>query len=815
MPIQIAPLAPETLRWRVDEKSLLRSASEATGAMPSHGQPIAQEALRYALLAGNDFHQHIFIRGPAGSGRRALLQAMHTALQPPHRARLDYCYACRFAAPARPQLLALPPGSGPAVGAALAQLADFIGEHLPRLLDGAPLKARRDALRERTVKAINELTRPLEEELKVHGLALVRVRDGSTAQMAVFPTVVGKPVPPEEFQQLVESGQVERREWERYQAALAAVHERSAAVADQVMQLWRDGQKALAVFDHEHIQRLLHEMTGAQDEVLHIPACRDFIAAVTDDVIAHFPAIKAGGIDPRRRYTLNPVVCASSENAPLIFAAGADPSYLFGGLTVGPGSAPSDCGHLDLYFGRLADANGGFLALDAAELVQQPAAWRLLAQALNTRQLDHRVFSTECRNRGLVASPLPLDVRVVLIGDAETYRALYLHDGRFAELFDFIVDFDTCCERDLQGSLLYRELLRCLQHDESLPEIKAPALAVLIEQGARLAARRNKLTLRLEPIFDIAREAGTIARAADRQSIDAEDVQNAIAHREFRHSLPRRDYFRRIGEETIRVRLQGKSIGQINGLTIKPALPEGFGIPLRVSCSFEPGHSADIEIGGRGRPRSLPIDSSSALAAVAGEPPAAYRMEGLLRALLGVMLPLPHPLQFHAILLFESDHPGNDAEHCTAACAAALLSATAGVALRQNLALAGSLDFAGQLQPVPDINERIEGFYDCVLALESGGVHGVIMPKANRGDLMLRSDIVRACTNGSFQIYAVDTLHRALELLTEIPTGVQIDGRFPPGSLLAAAAQRLFRNWQQKTTPDAAAPPVEPARRKA
>jgi ATP-dependent Lon protease len=374
--------------------------------------------------------------------------------------------------------------------------------------------------------------------------------------------------------------------------------------------------------------------------------------------------------------------------------------------------------HLMIHAGSLLQADGGLLILETRDVLAEPGAWKVLVRTLRTGRLE--IIPSELAAWGpgplLKPEPIAVNIKVILLGDPALYSILDTHDPDFAELFKVLADFDTSIARNQQGVRYYAGFLTQLDRQEGLPPFARDAVVALTEQGARIAARRDRLTTQFGRLADIAREAAFLARRHGTRTVTGAHVQDAIRRRTHRADLPARHFHKLMAEGAIRLRF------------------------LR-------------------RPS--------------------------------------HPLAFSASIAFEQSYGGIDGDSASGAEMCCLLSALTDVPLRQDLAMTGAIDQVGHIQPVGAVTEKIEGFFDTCQDLGLTGMQGVIIPQANRGVLMLRPDVVEACEAGRFHVYAVETIHQALELLTGRPAGyVDSQGQYPEHTLLRLAVNRARDYWR-------------------
>ena len=362
------------------------------------------------------------------------------------------------------------------------------------------------------------------------------------------------------------------------------------------------------------------------------------------------------------------------------------------------------------------------------------------------------------------------------------YYALDAYDADFPQLFKVLADFDATIPRDKQGLQRYASVLARIVREEKLLAFDRTGVMALAEHGARIAARKGKLTARFGRLADIAREASFVARKANQPHVSCGDVREAIRRTKRRADLPARRFREFVADGTICIQTSGAVVGQVNGLAVLQAGPLMYGFPARITATIGPGTAGVIN-----------IEREAALSG-AIHTKGFYILGGLLRWLLRT----EHPLAFNASIAFEQSYGGIDGDSASGAEMCCLLSALTDMPLRQDLAMTGAIDQVGHILPIGGVNEKIEGFFDACRDIGLTGTQGVIIPRPNAGDLVLREDVVEACTAGHFGVYAIDTVHEALELFTGMPAGRRgDDGAYPDGTLLALAVRRAREYWEK------------------
>jgi len=782
-----SPLPAEALRWRLDPTSFAFHTTDEVDPVPGVvGQSSAVEALRFGLEC-NAPGQNVFIRGLTGTGRMTLVSRLLEELKPVCDVKFDRCYVHNFKQPECPRLITLPAGKGRTFRRRVHDFAEYIRDGLRETVNAEAIKARRESLERRTNTEVEKLTGPFEKDLKENDLALVSIQMGPVNQPAIFPVVDGKPVPPEEFEQLEGQGQVTEERVQKYRDDVKTFGKRLEELSEKVRGLRRKGMQAVHAIIEETVRAALGEMAREILAEFGGDDVRRFLSETIDDVAdTRITGNPENLADPMDLYGVN-LLHEHEPNGecPIVIEGTPTLANLLGTVDrEWTARGPSAADYRNIRAGSLLRADGGYLILDVRDVLTEPGAWKVLMRTLRNSKLE--IVPPELVSpffaMTLKPEPIPVKLKVVLLGESDLYYMLDNYDPDFGHLFKVLADFDTVIERSEEGVRHYAGVLTRIIKEEELLPFDSGAVAELVEHGARVAARRGKLTARFARIADIAREASFLAakRPGGPRLVRGADVVEAIRRGRRRADLPSRKFREYLADGTIRVQTRGGVVGQINGLAVISAGPLTYGFPARITASIGAGSAGLINIEGQAQ-------LSGSL-----HTKGFHILGGLLRHLLKA----EHPLAFSASLAFEQSYGTIDGDSASGAEICCLLSALCDVPIHQHLAMTGSIDQVGHIQAIGGVNEKIEGFFDVCNDIGLTGEQGVIIPTANAGDLMLRPDVVEACRNGHFQVYAVETVHEALELLTGQPAGrMQEDGTYPADTLLRTAQIKAEEYW--------------------
>jgi lon-related putative ATP-dependent protease len=792
---ELQPLAAERLRARLDaEQWRFGTTSELEDLTEVIGQARATEAIQFGIGMGEPGY-NLYVLSPPGIGGQAVVRDMLAARAAQEQVPSDWCYVNNFEQTHRPRVLRLPPGKGAQLSADMSDLVDDLESVIPAAFESEEYRVRRHDL-EQTLKERHE--KPFEElgrEAAQHGIVLVHTPTG----MALAPMREGAVMNPTDFQKLPAAEQ------ERIQRDIAALQQKLERVVEQIPQWRRESQNRIRELDREVVMAAVgHAITALKQRYAEHAAVLDYLSAVERSVIDNaddFRRAEEGAeatvfgisVSPaareaatRRRYSVNVLIDNShARGAPVVYADNPSHPELIGRIEhlAQMGALVTD--FMLIKPGALHRANGGYLVLDARRVLTQPFAWDGLKRCLSANEIRIESLGQALSLVSTVSlepEPIPLNLKVVLVGERVLYYLLYNLDPDFRELFKVAADFEEDMDRSPETQLLYARLVATIARREKLRPLDRDAVARVLEHGSRQAADAEKFSIRVQDITDLLREADYWARAVNRDTVQAADVERAIDARTYRGDRVRSRVQQEIQRGTILIDTEGARIGQVNGLSVVRLGEADFGYPTRISARVRLGKGEvvdiqrEVELGG-------PIHSKGVL---------------ILGGFLGARYSGERPLSLAASLVFEQTYGAVEGDSASCAELCALLSALAEVPVRQALAITGSVNQHGDVQAIGGVNEKIEGFFDTCKGRGLTGEQGVIIPAANVKHLMLREEVVRACRDGRFSVYPVATADQAIELLTGVGAGEpDASGSFPRDSINGRVEQRLARLAEQ------------------
>jgi ATP-dependent Lon protease len=774
----------ENVRWHCDLNDLdFDTTKNINPGTNINGQDEALEALEYAIES-RAFGQNAFVRGLKGTGNLDVISKLLCKHNPQMPNKNDQCYVANFQQPDRPRLITLSAGEAKFFRRWMKKFSDFVTKELNKRLESDEIDAEKTALEDKAHEQIKNLSKPFEDEIKQNNLVLVNIKAESGMQTIISPLIDDKPVNPQQWQELIQKGEVSKEQQAEIQKQIEhytlELQNMAKGVNKVKQQITDDVQDLIEA----KTRQILKAETVVITKRFHTTSVQEYINDVVEDVIEQFFYSQQDQFYPHLRYNVNILVShEKNTNCPIIVETVPSLAKLLGSIESKWGEkGPELSDHMSIKAGTLLRADGGFLVVDARELLSEPGAWKILTRTLKNQLLEivPAEMAWPFSQPTLKPEPIPVNVRVILLGDSQTYYMLDNHDPDFPELFKVLAEFNTELYRDQQGFAKYASVIARFATEENLLAFDKTAVATLIEHGARISAAKDKLTTNFSRVADLAREGHYLANKQGANLITSDHVKTAVARTKKRAGLSSKRFQEMLANGTINLFTSGAQVGEINGLAVIHAGPVVYGFPSRITSTIAPGRAGVINIEGQaGKSGSIHTKGFHILG-------------GLLRH----VLPTTHPLTFSASVAFEQSYGGIDGDSASGAEFCCLISSLTNIPISQEFAMTGAIDQHGRLQAIGGVNEKIEGFYDTCKAQGFTGTQGVIIPKSNAGDLMLRRDVQHAVKENQFSVYAVEYVTQALEILTGQPAGVLIDGEYPEGTVLHKAMQKSDQFWK-------------------
>ena len=769
-------------------------AFETTAELPSMreivGQPRGVRAIEFGIDMGSAGY-NVYVMGPRGTGRLTAIERFIEARAADDPIPDDWLYVHNFAQPHLARALRLPAGLGRQFTDDLAAVIGRLKLDIPRAFEAQPFVEAWQRI-QRDFQARRDAILAQIQALAVQQGFQIRTTEGGV--MLAPLKADGQPMSSEEYDAL---GDAERAELETHRHSLEDSLTESLRATDELEEQAGDAYETLR---RETVAHLLNTQIGPlRERYTGHDAVLAYLGQVQTDILDHIADFEsdgqppsgedgvpagngaAGNVNGLRRYAANLLVDhGATQGAPVVVVDLPTYQNLIGRIEyrVQFGALTTDFTMIKP--GALHAANGGFLVVRATDILSQPFAWEALKRALNTGQVV--IEEPESRGTSVVTTqtlepePIPLRIKVIMLGNPALYYSLFEQEEDFPELFKVKADFAAEMDRTPDNETQYAAFVATRCHEDDLPHFTPGAVAEVVDYSSKLAEDQDRLSTRFGEITDLIREAAYYARRAGETLTRAADVTHAIDERTYRNDLYEELSHRQILEHLVTVVTEGAVVGQINGLTVMQLGDYAFGQPARITARVYMGQSDVIQIE-REVHLTGPIHDKGLLT---------------LRGYIGSQYARDFPLTLGASLTFEQNYGGVEGDSASCAELYALISALGELPVRQDLAVTGSVDQRGVVQPIGGVNHKIEGFFAICQARGLTGTQGVLIPRTNLRNLMLSSEVTAAVADGQFHVYAVETIDQGIELLLGQPAGQrQPDGQYPQGTVHRAVEDRL------------------------
>jgi lon-related putative ATP-dependent protease len=788
----------EKLRWRCPPESLpFRTTDEVHSCMEIIGQERALKAIRLGLEM-DSLGYNIFIVGLVGTGRNTTIKCLLEEIDKTGKSPDDLCYVNNFKDPDQPRCVCLPAGQGRVFKKDMEVLIDSLKKNIPLIFESEEYQKQRRELVEKHRDQEKGMVKDFETRAKKEGFAVVQVQVGPFTRPDVAPMVAGNTMPLDQLENLTDQGQFPKESFELLKTKYSQLSTEMEQVLKETRKVEKIIQEELAALDKSAVSHLIQGATGDMKEKYPQPKIQGYLDEVKDSILenpsrfqpkAETPQLPIPGLalppqaDTFPEYQVNVIVDnTETKGAPVIIETSPTYRNLFGTIERSVdrmgGSWKTD--FTKVKGGSFLKANGGYLVLNALDVFIEPGVWIALKRTLRNRTMEmqsYDPFYLFASSSALKPEPIDVRVKVVMIGDAYLYEAAYYADEDFKKIFKVKADFDTVMERKEETQLQYGTFIRKICNDEKLLPFDRSGVAAVIEYGVRLAGRQKKLSTEFHRITDILREAGYWAKKDGAKEVTEAHVDQAISEKIYRKKMIEEKIQEMIDDGMILIDSSGGKVGQVNGLSVYDMGEYSFGKPSRITVKTSMGKAGIINIereadlSGRTHNKGVLI--------LAGYLRGKYAQD--------------KPLTLTSSICFEQSYGGIDGDSASSTEVYAILSSLAEVPIRQEIAVTGSVNQNGEIQPIGGVNQKIEGFFDVCRARGLTGTQGVMIPHQNTGDLMLRKDIVEAVSQEKFHIYPVETIDQGIEILTGIPAGEKTqEASYPEGTVNFLVNKKLM-----------------------
>ena len=796
----------EKLRRVCDTEQELAFCTSSEDAVPFEdviGQDRALRAMQFGLMMDLPDY-HIFVVGPQGTGKSTFTQAMVSKTAMAGAVPSDWCYIYNFSDPDQPIAVSLPAGEGRVFQSDMKKLLDELRTAIPKAFEENVYEQQKDEIVRSLQKQMEEKFAAVEEEAKQSGFTVKSV----PPRLVLVPLQPnGEPMPQEEFDKL------DAPTKKQYEEKGRVLEKRLDETLHDVQQMQKQTNEKILRLEKDMTMQASAQQFGAlKEKYAQYPAILSYMDGALNDIRQNHTLFRPTEAPEKQnpfammqgennyfvRYEVNLFVSnEKTVGAPVIIES--NPYYynVFGKIEYMSQVLAVSTDQTMVKAGALHKANGGYLILQIADLLKDPIAWDALKKALKYRQISIENIGEQYRlvpTVGLRPEPIPLNVKIVLIGTPYLFEMLYSLDEDFKKLFKVKVDFDIVMPRNEENICKYVSFISGICKKNNLLHFDKTGLCRMIEYSSRIADDQGKLSTRFSEMSDVIHEAATIAKISGAAFVNGNHVNSAIRERKARLDKTEEKLQEMILKGDILLETDGSAIGQINGLSVIGVGGYAFGMPSRITARTFVGHGGVINVE-RETDMSGNIHSKGVL---------------ILSGFLGGKFAQKKQLGLTAQITFEQNYSGVDGDSASSTELYAILSSLADVPIKQNIAVTGSVDQRGEIQPIGGATQKIEGFFDLCNAKGLSGGQGVMIPAQNVENLMLKEEVIHAVAEGKFHIYAVKTIEEGIELLTGVPAGILgKNGKYTPGSIYALAEKKLSE-YSKTMMPQKSAPSKAP-----
>lgn len=773
---------------------------ETTLDVPPLREIIGQERATRALETGLKLKDarnryNIYVAGDPGTGKLSAVQRFVEELSAEEERPPDLCYVHNFSDAYRPRYLQLPAGQGAQLKEDLRRLIENLREELPKAFESDEYQQQRQQVEEQFKEREQQFYQKWQEEAKRRGFQLQQTQIG----IQTIPlTGEGEPMSREEFQELDPEKQRELRE---RQSELQEIIQRdmreAGRLAEERTQAVEELNREVASFviepriNHlkerysenervvDHLEQVKEDLVRNVDSFMNQGGSQQNMQQVLQQMVG---AAGSGGGDPFQKYDVNVLVDHSeTKGSPVVIQDNATYPNLFGRVErrMQMGAMTTDFKMIKP--GSLHEANGGYLILNAENLLRSPLSWEGVKIALRRKEIqieEPAAMLGYSITEGLKPEPIPLDIKLVVIGRSFIYHLLQTYDEDFQKLFSIKSEFGNDMDRTPERERQFAGFLRArLDEDPHLLPFDRSGVGRLVEYASELAGDQQKLSACFSVLMTVIGEASFQAHREETEAVTAEHVQKAIEAQDFRHNLLEEKIRELIERGDIFVDVEGAISGQINGLSYIDLGDHQFGRPVRITANVHTGKDGVVDIE-REAELSGKIHTKGLL---------------ILKGWLGDRFARERPLSLSASMTFEQSYATVDGDSASGAELCALLSELSGIPIQQGISMTGSVNQKGEIQPIGGVNEKIEGFYKVCKVKGLTGDQGAIIPRANVKHLMLSQEVRHAVAEGQFHIWSVQTIDEAVQLLTGQPAGTwnEDEQAYDEGSVYARVDEQL------------------------
>ena len=748
------------------------------------GQGRAASAMEFGLAIKRAGY-NIFVAGITGTGRTSYTRAVVNKVAANENVPDDWCYVYNFKYPDKPIAISLPAGLGYRLARDMRKLVRNLKIKIPKAFDGEEYEKQKGDIVQEYQEKSSDLMEEFSEFAKQRGFVMRKSEEGILA----IPYVNGKPLGEDEYDGMTseERKKIDESSYVvqgKLLEIMRQIKELEKSVKDRIENL----KTKIALLTIENPIMELKEKFSQYRNVI------DYLHAVQKDVIQNIEEFQDREVEPQddldiaerirdknftRKYQVNLVVDnRDTKGAPVVYDS--NPKYynLLGKIEYESNMGVVTTDFTKIKAGTLHAANGGYIIINMSDIIRNPESWEGLKRALKTSSINvENIFSASgIVSGGMKPEPIPLSVKVILVGSASLYHALFNYDEDFRKLFKIKADFDIDMTSDKENIKKYAQFISSHCEKKGLKHFDKTAVAAVVEYSRRLAEHRNKLSTRFNDIVEILYEADAWASIDWKELVTDGYVKKAIQEKIYRSNRIEEKLQEFIDTGVILISVDERVVGQVNGLSVLDYGDYSFGKPSRITASAYAGEEGIVNI-----EREVEMSGSIHDKGVL-----------ILTGYLGDKFAQEYPMSLSASICFEQLYDGVEGDSASSTELYALLSSLSEVPIKQYIAVTGSVNQKGEIQPIGGVNEKVEGFFQTCKAKGLKGNEGVIIPHQNVVNLMLSDEVVEAVKEGKFHVYAVENVEAGIEILTDLPAGQKDEGgNYPENSIFYKVQKKL------------------------
>jgi len=788
----------QLLRWSCNPDLLgFDTTKECKKTDSIIGQNRAVKAITLGLEIESPGY-NIYVSGMTGTGKTTTIKNLLSQLDLKKPIPDDICYVHNFKDPDTPRAIMFPAGSGRKLQKDMDDLVAHLRKEIPLILESDEFKKESEEVINTYRQKQKEIIREFNDRLLKENFQLVQFQMGPFTRQDIAPIVEGRPVPFEQLEAMAEEDKFNKEELATIRKKMVDLRIELDSVMRETRDIEREIRQQIATLEHKYGSPVV--MEEISDLRLRYVDSNEKVNGYLDEVQEHilsnlkifqekeeeqqqqalpFPVPQA----PARRFIefkVNVLVDNSAtEKTPIIIETAPTFKNLFGTIereVDRSGLWRTDFTHIKA--GSLLRANGGFIVFDALEALIEPGVWTFLKRTLKSREMNMQPYDPfSFLPTAIKPEPIPLDIKVIIIGDDYLYYLLYNLERDFKEIFKTKAQFDTEMANSDDNIREYVCLIKRIVDEEKLLDFDKKAVCTIVEYGVRLSGRQKKLSTRFSEIADLIRESHYWAKKDGADLVTDRHVDQAYGEKINRVSQIEEKIQELIDDGTIMIDTNDQVVGQVNGLSVYDMGEYAFGKPSRITAKTSMGRTGVINIEREAKLSGRTHDKGVLI------------LEGYFRG----KYAQTKPLTMSASIAFEQSYGGVDGDSASSTEIYAILSSLSELPLRQDIAVTGSVNQKGEIQPIGGVNQKIEGFYDVCRARGLTGRQGAMIPHLNVPELILRKDIVKAVAEGKFHIFPVQTVDEGIELLTGVPAGVADEKENYPEHTVSALVDKKLK----------------------